>query len=65
MEIVKRNFDSNCLWYFIFEKYEDGLDKFGATYVDFLFLNKEFAKERYKKKNEKVKNVGYGVSEGE
>lgn len=65
METAKRNLDSNCLRYLILEKYEDGLDKLGATYADFLFLNKEPAKERHKKKNEKAKNAGHGVSEGE
>jgi hypothetical protein len=50
------------LRYLILEKYDDGLDKLGATYADFLFLNKEPAKERH---NEKAKNAGHGVSEGE
>jgi hypothetical protein len=62
METAKRNLDSNCLRYLILEKYDDGLDKLGATYADFFFLNKEPAKERH---NEKAKNAGHGVSEGE
>ena len=61
-ETAKQNLDSNCLRYLILEKYDDGLDKLGATYADFLFLNKEPAKERH---NEKAKNAGHGMSEGE